>query len=106
MAIFHMTAKVCKTSATAKIDYIQRQNKYSYSTKAEDLIFSSEKNIPAWAKNAPDFFAEMDKQELSEVVKKTIAGNEKQLKELERLKDELLADISQGRDILKKLGLE
>ncbi len=48
----------------------------------------------------------MDKQELSEVVKKTIAGNEKQLKELERLKDELLADISQGRDILKKLGLE
>lgn len=65
MAIFHMTAKVCKTSATAKIDYIQRQNKYSYSTKAEDLIFSSEKNIPAWAKNARDFFAEMDKQELS-----------------------------------------
>ena len=60
MAIFHMTAKVCKTSATAKIDYIQRQNKYSYSTKAEDLIFSSEKNIPAWAKNARDFFAEMD----------------------------------------------
>lgn len=48
----------------------------------------------------------MDKQELSEVVKKTIAGNEKQLKDLERLKDELLADISQGRDILKKLGLE
>ena len=48
----------------------------------------------------------MDKQELSEVVKKTIAGNEKQLKELERLKDELLADISEGRDILKKLGLE
>ena len=48
----------------------------------------------------------MDKQELSEVVKKTIAGNEKQLKELERLKDELLDDISQGRDILKKLGLE
>lgn len=65
MAIFHMTAKVCKTSATAKIDYIQRQNKYSYSTKAEDLIFSSEKNIPVWAKNARDFFAEMDKQELS-----------------------------------------
>lgn len=65
MAIFHMTAKVCKTSATVKIDYIQRQNKYSYSTKAEDLIFSSEKNIPAWAKNARDFFAEMDKQELS-----------------------------------------
>ena len=31
----------------------------------------------------------MDKQELSEVVKKTIAGNEKQLKDLERLKDEL-----------------
>lgn len=56
MAIFHMTAKVCKTSATAKIDYIQRQNKYSYSTKAEDLIFSSEKNIPAWAKTARDFF--------------------------------------------------
>ena len=48
----------------------------------------------------------MDKQELSEVVKKTIAGNEKQLKELDRLKDELLADISEGRDILKKLGLE
>lgn len=65
MAIFHMTAKVCKTSATAKIDYIQRQNKYSYSTKAEDLIFSSENNIPAWAKNAREFFAEMDKQELS-----------------------------------------
>lgn len=65
MAIFHMTAKVCKTSATAKIDYIQRQNKYSYSTKAEDLIFSSEKNIPAWAKNAREFFVEMDKQELS-----------------------------------------
>ena len=48
----------------------------------------------------------MDKQELAKVVKETIAGNEKQLKELERLKDELLADISQGRDILKKLGLE
>lgn len=48
----------------------------------------------------------MDKQELARVVKETIAGNEKQLKELERLKDELLADISEGRDILKKLGLE
>ena len=48
----------------------------------------------------------MDKQELAKVVKETIAGNEKQLKELERLKDELLADISEGRDILKKLGLE
>ena len=45
MAIFHMTAKVCKTSATAKIDYIQRQNKYSYSTKAEDLIFFVRKKI-------------------------------------------------------------
>ena len=45
----------------------------------------------------------MDKQELAKVVKETIAGNEKQLKELERLKDELLADISEGRDILKKL---
>ncbi|MGP5206356.1 hypothetical protein, partial [Psychrobacter celer] len=48
----------------------------------------------------------MDKQELAKVVKETIAGNEKQLKELDRLKDELLADISEGRDILKKLGLE
>lgn len=48
----------------------------------------------------------MDKQELAKVVKETIAGNEKQLKELERLKDELLADISESRDILKKLGLE
>ena len=48
----------------------------------------------------------MNKQELAKVVKETIAGNEKQLKELERLKDELLADISEGRDILKKLGLE
>ena len=48
----------------------------------------------------------MDKQELAKVVKETIAGNEKQLKELERLKDELLADISECRDILKKLGLE
>ena len=41
MAIFHMTAKVCKTSATAKIDYIQRQNKYSYSTKT--LFFRQKK---------------------------------------------------------------
>lgn len=48
----------------------------------------------------------MDKQELAKVVKETIAGNEKQLKELERLKDELLADISECRDILKNLGLE
>lgn len=48
----------------------------------------------------------MDKQELADVVKEMIASNEKQLKEFERLKDELLADISQGRDILKKLGLE
>ena len=30
----------------------------------------------------------MDKQELAKVVKETIAGNEKQLKELERLKDD------------------
>lgn len=48
----------------------------------------------------------MDKQELAKVVKETIAGNEKQLKELERLKDELLADISECRNILKNLGLE
>ena len=55
VAIFH---KVCSTSAKAKIDYISRQKKYSYSSKAEDLIYFEENNLPKWAKNAREFFAE------------------------------------------------
>ena len=55
VAIFHSTAKVCSTSAKAKIDYISRQKKYSYSSKAEDLIYFEENNLPKWAKNARVF---------------------------------------------------
>lgn len=65
VAIFHSTAKVCKTSAKSKIDYISRENKYSHSTKAEDLIYFESNNLPKWAKTAREFFSEMDKQELS-----------------------------------------
>lgn len=46
----------------------------------------------------------MDKQQLADVTKEMIVGNEKRLKDLETLKDEILADTSKCHDILKKLG--
>lgn len=65
MAIFHTRAKAIKSSASAKIEYIARAGKYSYSSKAEDKVYYSENNLPYWAKNAKDFFSEMDRQEVS-----------------------------------------
>lgn len=63
MAIYHLTAKVCKSSAKNKIDYIFREGKYSKGSKAEELVYKHSANLPEWAKSTQDFFKEMDKQE-------------------------------------------
>lgn len=63
MAIYHLTAKVCKSSAKNKINYIFREGKYSKGSKAEELVYKQSANLPEWAKSPQDFFREMDKQE-------------------------------------------
>lgn len=63
MPVFGMRLKVCRSSAKAKADYVERENKYKNGVKAEDLVYCEEHNLPSWAENAHDFFHEMDKQE-------------------------------------------
>ncbi|MCF0233179.1 MAG: MobA/MobL family protein [Enterococcus sp.] len=109
MAIFHSTAKVCSTSAKAKIDYISRSKKYSHSKKAEELVHFEEHNLPKWAKNSRDFFAEMDKQELSKQEKEykalSPADREKKDKELE-VRNETLKRKVKCREIEFSLPVE
>lgn len=62
-ARFGMRLKVCRSSAKAKADYVERENKYKNGVKAEDLVYCEEHNLPSWAFSAHDFFQEMDKQE-------------------------------------------
>lgn len=109
VAIFHSTAKVCSTSAKAKIDYISRQKKYSYSSKAEDLIYFEENNLPKWAKNAREFFAEMDKQEVSKQEKEYKSLSIKERKEKDRelkLNGETLKKKVKCREIEFSLPIE
>lgn len=109
VAIFHSTAKVCSASAKAKIDYISRQKKYSYSRKAEDLIYFEENNLPKWAKNAREFFAEMDKQEVSKQEKEYKSLSIKERKEKDRelkLNGETLKKKVKCREIEFSLPIE
>ena len=109
MAIFHSTAKICSTSAKAKIDYISRQKKYSHSSKAEDLVHYEEHNLPDWAKNAREFFAEMDKQELSKEEKEyqSLSIQERKEKDIElKNKGETLKRKVKCREIEFALPVE
>lgn len=48
----------------------------------------------------------MDKDQLSTVIKEMIVSNAKQLKDLEIVKDEILADTEKCNEILAKLGVQ
>ena len=48
----------------------------------------------------------MDKQQLIIILKDMIEGNAKQLKDLEIVKDEILADTEKCNEILAKLGVQ
>ena len=48
----------------------------------------------------------MDKDQLSIVIKEMIVSNAKQLKDLEIVKDEILADTEKCNEILAKLGVQ
>ena len=47
----------------------------------------------------------MDKEQLIIIIKEMIEGNAKQLKDLEIVKDEILADTEKCNEILAKLGV-
>lgn len=47
----------------------------------------------------------MDKEQLIIIIKEMIEGNAKQLKDLEIVKDEILADTKKCNEILAKLGV-
>lgn len=48
----------------------------------------------------------MDKEQLTIIIKEMIEGNAKQLKDLEIVKDEILADTEKCNEILAKLGVQ
>jgi hypothetical protein len=48
----------------------------------------------------------MDKEQLIIIIKEMIEGNAKQLKDLEIVKDEILADTEKCNEILAKLGVQ
>lgn len=59
MASYHFTIKSsAETQATADMrsDYINREGKFAYGTKAEELIDKAHGNMPEWAQGNPNVF--------------------------------------------------
>lgn len=47
----------------------------------------------------------MDKEQLTIIIKEMLVGNAKQLKDLEIVRDEILADTEKCNEILAKIGV-